>query len=138
MTTIFHIGDPCRESSLEQALFDDGLWKGCVMDFVAVFAGVRPGTVFFGVGHDLNQLGRLNDLRCYSLSGDIAAVAFRARWTMRVPALIDFLVTEGGALMLRMTGLPTGLVFRPFARFFLRRLGHVRRGWFAGRRRILF
>ena len=69
--------------------------------------------------------------------GDVAAFAFRAGWTVIFPVIIDFIITEGRAFVLGMTGLATFFVFLPFALFRLRRLGDIRRGWFAGIRRIL-
>ena len=102
------------------------------MNFVAVPAVVGVGAMFFGVRNHFNQFGLLNDLRWYIQQGNVAAVAFRARWTMIFPTFIDLVFPEGGAFMLGMTGLATLLVFLPFALFLLCWLGDIRRGWLAG------
>ena len=107
------------------------------MDFVACLAVVGIGAMVFVVRNHLDQLGLLDDLRWYIQQADIAAVAFRARWTMIFPTLIDLVVTEGGAFVLGMTGLATLFVFLPFALFLLHRLGDIRRGRLAGIRRVL-
>jgi len=137
MAAIFHICHQSGESRLEQALFDDIIRKGRIMDFVALPAVIGVGAVLFGVRNHLDQFDLLNDLRWFFQQGDVAAFAFRAGWTVIFPVIIDFIITEGRAFVLGMTGLATFFVFLPFALFRLRRLGDIRRGWLAGIRRIL-
>ena len=136
MAAIFHIRHQSGESRLEQALFDDLIRKRRIMDFVALPAVIGVGAVLFGVRNHLDQLDLLNDLRWFVLQGDVAAVAFRARWTVIFPVIIDFIFTEGRAFMLGVAGLATSF-FLPFALFRLRWLGDIRRRRLAGIRRVL-
>ncbi len=79
MASIFHIRYQSGESRLKQALFDELIRKGGIMDFVARHTVAGVGSVLFGVCDHLDQLSLLNNFRGFIQQGDSAAVAIRAR-----------------------------------------------------------